>query len=189
MGKHHISINDIPKEGLHVVVDDQDIWTGPLDEFNMQCQIVEPVSARLDLLPLPGGVMVKGTIGGSVELSCNRCIESMRVDINAQIERFEGSSDMALGYEDDDEECFDESGEIVSHIKVENAQTILDVAGLCWEEFMLAFPLNPLCSVDCKGLCAVCGTNLNEEKCLCTQDSGDARLAVLRSVKIKSVDD
>ncbi len=187
MSKHYIAINDIPKEGRHIVVNDQDIWSEPLDEFHMQCQLVEPISAQLDLTPIPGGVMIRGTLNGSVELPCNRCAESMSVAISANIERFEGSPDMALGYvDDDDEEDYDEEGEALSHIIIENATPVLDVAGLCWEEFMLAFPLRPICAAECKGLCAVCGTNLNEETCLCTQEGGDARLAILRSVKIKS---
>ncbi len=186
MSKHYISLNDIPPEGRHILADDQDIWLTPLEEFNMQCQVVEPIKARLNLTPIPGGIMIRGELSGSVELPCNRCVEPMPIIISAQIDRFESSGDVALGFEDDEDDEFDEEGEVLSHIKIENAIAVLDVAALCWEEFMLAFPLRPICSSDCKGLCALCGTNLNEEKCLCAQDSGDARLAVLRAVKIKS---
>ncbi len=188
MAKHCISINDIPPQGRHLMVDDQEVWAAPLEEFHMQCQIVDAIQASVELTPIPGGVMVRGTLVGSVELPCNRCAEPMRVAIETSIDRFEGSPDMALGYADDDDDDFNEADEILSHVRIENATPVLDLAALCWEEFMLAFPLRPICSTDCKGLCAVCGTNLNEEKCLCTQDGGDARLAVLRTVKIKSIE-
>ncbi|MFH1406770.1 MAG: DUF177 domain-containing protein [Candidatus Omnitrophota bacterium] len=33
------------------------------------------------------------------------------------------------------------------------------------QELMLNYPLKPLCKEACKGLCPVCGKNLNETKC------------------------
>jgi uncharacterized protein len=30
---------------------------------------------------------------------------------------------------------------------------------------LLAFPISPLCDPDCKGLCPICGENLNEVQC------------------------
>ena len=35
------------------------------------------------------------------------------------------------------------------------------------EQFVLTLPMKPLCSDDCKGLCPVCGTNLNRGTCDC----------------------
>jgi len=35
------------------------------------------------------------------------------------------------------------------------------------EEIMLDYPIKPLCKPDCKGLCPVCGMNLNEGGCNC----------------------
>ncbi len=38
----------------------------------------------------------------------------------------------------------------------------INLAPLVREEMFLAIPINPVCKEDCKGLCAVCGENLNE---------------------------
>jgi uncharacterized protein len=38
----------------------------------------------------------------------------------------------------------------------------LDLAPIVRDEMLLAFPINPLCRPDCKGLCPICGENLNE---------------------------
>lgn len=35
------------------------------------------------------------------------------------------------------------------------------------EAIILAIPPAPLCQKDCKGLCPICGKNLNKEKCNC----------------------
>ena len=59
---------------------------------------------------------------------------------------------------------------------------LLDLAAVCWEEFVLALPPTPLCQEGCKGLCARCGANLNAGPCGCPPEEGDPRLAVLRGL-------
>ena len=41
----------------------------------------------------------------------------------------------------------------------------IDLAPIIREEMLLAFPISPLCNPDCKGLCPICGENLNEVQC------------------------
>ena len=38
------------------------------------------------------------------------------------------------------------------------------------DEIILEHPIRVLCKSGCKGLCAFCGANLNEEKCGCKED-------------------
>ena len=42
------------------------------------------------------------------------------------------------------------------------------------------------CSEDCKGLCATCGTNLNESTCSCTTTTSDSRWDALLKHQSKS---
>ncbi len=37
------------------------------------------------------------------------------------------------------------------------------------EELMIDYPMKPLCKPDCRGLCPVCGKNLNEGECGCNR--------------------
>jgi uncharacterized protein len=41
----------------------------------------------------------------------------------------------------------------------------INLAPLVREYMLLALPISPLCSPDCKGLCPICGENLNEGAC------------------------
>lgn len=41
----------------------------------------------------------------------------------------------------------------------------IDLGPLYREYLILAMPIKPLCKPKCKGLCVVCGVNLNEETC------------------------
>jgi uncharacterized protein len=51
------------------------------------------------------------------------------------------------------------------------------------EQFYLALPMKPLCRDDCRGLCGVCGTNLNHVMCGCKREWDDPRFAVLKALK------
>ena len=51
-------------------------------------------------------------------------------------------------------------------------------------EVLISFPAKHLCHEDCKGLCPVCGCNLNERTCSCEQKELDPRLEVLRKLSL-----
>ena len=50
------------------------------------------------------------------------------------------------------------------------------------EYMLLEIPLSPLCKADCKGLCPVCGENLNENFHHHEDDAGDPRLLELKNL-------
>ena len=54
----------------------------------------------------------------------------------------------------------------------------LDVDRLILDELFTLLPMNVLCKEDCKGICKVCGTNLNMSTCECDQTVPDPRMAV-----------
>lgn len=60
----------------------------------------------------------------------------------------------------------------------------VDTIPLVREMIILAPPMKPLCKPDCKGLCPVCGANLNKEDCGHTKrDEVDPRMAKLLEIK------
>jgi len=44
------------------------------------------------------------------------------------------------------------------------------------EQVNLFIPFSPNCNRDCKGICPVCGMNLNYEKCKCENSFGELNL-------------
>ncbi len=63
----------------------------------------------------------------------------------------------------------------------------IDLDPIVREQVLLALPLSVLCEDDCKGLCMVCGQNLNEEECGHSgQKQIDPRLAKLGEIKLKN---
>jgi len=59
---------------------------------------------------------------------------------------------------------------------------VIDLTEILREQILLALPMYPRCSPDCKGLCSVCGVNLNQEACDCNRDEVDPRLAALKTL-------
>lgn len=53
---------------------------------------------------------------------------------------------------------------------IETYGSEIDTEVLLKDQITLNMPLKILCSPDCKGLCSICGCNLNSSKCKCNKD-------------------
>ena len=62
------------------------------------------------------------------------------------------------------------------------ADDLLDVTELLRDELLAGQPMKNLCKADCKGLCPVCGANLNDGDCGCDKHIVDPRLAALKAI-------
>ena len=62
---------------------------------------------------------------------------------------------------------------------------VIDLDPLVREQLVLSLPAYPVCREDCKGLCPVCGANLNERECGCDRHVPDPRWAGLKSIKLQ----
>jgi uncharacterized protein len=58
----------------------------------------------------------------------------------------------------------------------------LDLEQLVYSDILLTLPMKYLCSEDCRGLCSLCGANLNEGDCGCRPHAIDPRLAILKEL-------
>lgn len=58
----------------------------------------------------------------------------------------------------------------------------LDLAELVTSDILLELPTSIVCDEGCKGLCPICGKNLNEGDCGCETKVVDPRLAKLREL-------
>jgi uncharacterized protein len=95
------------------------------------------------------GLLLQGKFSASAELECVRCLETFSQPLNWSF------SDLyAFGNRN-----ITDSGLLVP----EDAQ--IDLESLLREYALLEFPINPVCKPDCRGLCPVCGENLNHADC------------------------
>jgi len=55
-----------------------------------------------------------------------------------------------------------------------------DISKVVMEDLYLNFPVKVICSSECRGLCSMCGTNLNNGPCECDNENIDPRLIGLK---------
>ncbi|MEJ2011849.1 MAG: DUF177 domain-containing protein [Anaerolineales bacterium] len=116
------------------------------------------------------GVYAQGTLRGTLELECVRCLSTFPQGLDAQLgELFVYPPDKAS----DPELAISENA-------------ILDLTPLLREIFLLDVPMQPICSESCLGLCPECGENLNENNHRHEELDLDPRMAVLKNLLSKS---
>lgn len=65
---------------------------------------------------------------------------------------------------------------------IEVPDGLLDIQELAESVFYLELPSRVLCKEDCKGLCVVCGIDLNENDCSCKRNIGANTLEDLKKL-------
>lgn len=58
----------------------------------------------------------------------------------------------------------------------------LQIEQLVYSEIIIKWPMKTLCKEQCKGICKVCGQNLNEGTCTCDNFVPDPRLASIKDI-------
>jgi uncharacterized protein len=115
-------------------------------------------------------VKVEGEAKLSLLIPCNRCLEAVETWFELKI-----SQDLDFKQDTDDRiKELDEKNYINGYN--------LDVDLLVYNEILIDFPMKVLCEEDCKGICKVCGTNLNKSSCNCDIAVSDPRMSVIRDI-------
>lgn len=101
---------------------------------------------------------------------CDRCLDDVEVKVVLEFEHKITT----------DTEAEDQSEELDENNYIDGYS--LDVEQLVYNELLTGWPTKILCSDDCKGICNVCGQNLNRGTCNCEDTSLDPRMSVIRDV-------
>ena len=121
-------------------------------------------------------LLIQGEVDLTVSSPCSRCLEEVPTDI-----RFSIDKELELnGSELNDEEMEDTDYLIGLN---------LDIDKLIYGEILVNWPMKVLCKEDCKGICKVCGKDLNKGDCGCQRTELDPRMAAIQDVfnKFKEV--
>ena len=60
----------------------------------------------------------------------------------------------------------------------------IDLDEVVREQIYFSLPMKSLCREDCRGLCPVCGINLNKEECKCRREIGHPGFSELKKLKL-----
>jgi uncharacterized protein len=142
-------------------------------------RVVAPVTLAFEIDKDKTLFRLVGRVQTTLELACGRCLDPFTMPVAQAFD---------LRYQPHTHQV----GEVERELEEDDLTTAfyehdeIDLDHLMREQFHLSLPMKPLCATSCKGLCAVCGTNLNRETCACTREWEDPRFAALRELKTKN---
>jgi uncharacterized protein len=170
---------DIPPEGREISLNQLSrlsLETLHGDE-GQEPRLASAVEGTLSLQRTRKGVEVTGSILTAVSLSCARCLREFTLPLESEFKE----SFLLLKYapaEEDTELLDDDMG--VSFLPEEG----IDLKDIVEEQIWLNIPIKPLCDEQCKGLCSVCGGELNCGECGCDRQYKDPRFEALKTLRL-----
>ena len=112
------------------------------------------------------GLLAQVEFNANVEAVCVRCLKEFSQPLQVD---------------------FTELFSFASHART-NTEMILpedgkiDFGSLVREYMLLEIPINPVCKDDCKGLCPICGNDLNDNPCNHPPETVDPRFSILKTL-------
>jgi uncharacterized protein len=110
---------------------------------------LQAFTGRFLLSRTPQGIVAQGNFTATLPAECARCLKDFITPIPILLEELfvyppQNATDALLAIGED------------AH---------LDLEPVLREFLIVNQPIRPLCRLDCKGLCPICGNDLNEEQC------------------------
>ena len=149
---------------------------GPQGEEEQAVRLASAPVGHLFLQRTSQGIEVRGSIRATVALPCARCLKECIVPIVSEFKEYfilpryaPQEEDTELLHDDLDISFLPEEG--------------IELRDVAEEQIWLNIPMKPLCHDSCKGLCSICGADLNSRECGCDRRYSDPRFAALKSFK------
>lgn len=153
-------------DGKKINIDEKvSVSPRPDDTFD----ICSPVEFEGSIQNVGGTIELCGDASARLRLTCDRCGEeydsTLCFSVNESFTKADEFSDV-----DDNPDILRLTG------------TTLDLDEIIYTNLFLNLPSKQLCSDNCKGLCPICGTNLNKSDCGCKSETTDPRFDILDSL-------
>jgi len=131
-------------------------------EYEESPELMEGLSFKdlpyvhLTLKKLDRKIILSFYVKAVVLLECSRCLQLYPQPLEFSYQEVYS------------EEPFSMIGELTEEdFKFTIENNVIDVSNSVRENIIINLPIKPLCNLDCKGLCPVCGENLNDRDCNC----------------------
>ncbi len=128
------------------------------EKLNLGSDFVDDVLLNCEMDKSPGQIILSCNISATTQLTCDRCNKEYNHELQHNFK-------MTYLIE---KERITEDGTDIHYLSPDTDKVDLhqDVSELT----TLALPMKHLCDENCKGLCPICGINLNENSCDCKSE-------------------
>ena len=136
----------------------------PQLKFSSELTLVD-VQGKIIISVTEDGVVAEGKLVALTQLDCSRCLNDFWHPLEISF------TEIFSAHPSED------SGE-----QKLPADKSIDLTPIIRDYATLDIPIRQVCTENCKGLCAVCGMNLNQKDCGHRQESIDPRMEGLREL-------
>ena len=174
-----VRLDEIPEEGLNLKwTEERASLLGYLKTLSqIDFDFETPLYSEAKIWIAGQSVLVKGKVQTALRLQCVRCLKEFAYPLSSTYElslyslkEAPVAEETELG-EKEMELDFFEGGEI-------------HLSEIACEQIFLEIPIQPLCQKNCKGLCPVCGIDLNLSSCTCERQEFISSFSVLKKLKL-----
>lgn len=175
--QHSKKPNRVSESGLKINISK---LSEGLHDFNLQADpsqlelgdtFTSPVSVNVKLDKSSTQIYLKAEIVSAGNFTCDRCL----IDFKSE---FRTSFNIVFMYEA--RGLKDEQSNDIQILSPDTNH--IDIAEDVRQYILLAIPIKILCSENCRGLCPLCGTDLNQNQCKCNSDTHDPRWETLSKI-------
>ncbi len=163
-----IDVDRIPEEGLKI---SKDFEFFSVDIVEESAVFLKPVHVEATVKKIGEELLIKGQITAMLNFMCCRCLTPFEFPVDSKFDLL----------------CLPEELEVAKeHLEQDDMNGLfyckrqVDLKEVIMEQLNLTFPLRPLCSKGCQGICPVCGKLIKEGKCSCTAKESGQRLENLK---------
>lgn len=148
----YINVGNLPQKGskveLHLTKADVSVE-----------ELVGDAFVSVEVIKSGNSYDIEGFIEYDLLLECSRCLGEVRQHKNRsfRLEVKEKKSGAVDG------KFTSENGETEILYNIENNR--INLGPFLRDEIILSIPMKPLCDEECKGLCVICGADLNKSTC------------------------
>jgi uncharacterized protein len=174
-----LKLDEIAEEGLNLKwKEDRVSLLAYLENLSkVDFDFETPLQSEVQIHKVGRSVLIKGSVQTHLRLQCVRCLKEFSYPLSSIFELtlypLKGTAfaeETELG-EKEIESSFFQEGEI-------------NLSEIACEQIFLEIPYQPLCHEGCKGLCSVCGQDLNLSSCKCVKDEFGSSFAALNKLKL-----
>jgi len=174
-----LKLDEIPEEGLHMKwKEDRASLLAYLENLSkVDFDFETPLQSEVDIHKVGRSVLIKGSVQTHLRLQCVRCLKEFSYPLSSiyeltlhPLKETSLTEETELG-EKEMESSFFEEGD-------------LHLSEIACEQIFLEIPLQPICHETCKGLCSICGQDLNLSSCKCVKEEFVSGFAALNKLKL-----
>jgi uncharacterized protein len=164
-----IDIDRLPREGVKI---SREFEFSNVEIIEENAVFLQPVYAEVSVKKVGEEVFIKGRIKAVLSFVCSRCLVPYEFPVDSHFDLIYLPEELEQAKDELDGDDLNTSFYYSCRI---------DLREVVLEQFNLTFPVKPLCSETCQGICPVCGRNINNGECTCIKEDFDFRLEKLKN--------